>query len=347
MPGVIKVLIVDDSAVVRQAMASALLRDRRIEVIAAVANPLLAMQRMQLQWPDVIVLDIEMPHMDGITFLRTIMRERPTPVVMCSALTTRGAAASMQALACGAVSVIGKPRIGVRQYLLDAAADLMQAVRAAATARVDRLVAAAPAVVVPAAEDAGWLEDATEKLVAIGTSTGGPQALEALLAALPPVVPGIVVVQHMPEQFTAAFARRLDEVYRLEVKEAADGDRIRPGRMLIAPGGRHLTVCRSGAFYQARVTDGPLVHHHRPSVDVLFRSVAKAAGPHALGVIMTGMGRDGAAGLKAMHDARARTIAQDEASSVVFGMPKEAIALGAVDAVLPLPAIAAEIARFA
>jgi two-component system, chemotaxis family, protein-glutamate methylesterase/glutaminase len=346
----IKVLVVDDSAVARQAITAALSGHAGINVLAAVADPLLARARMQIEWPDVIVLDIEMPRMNGITFLRQIMSERPTPVVMCSSLAGTSAAATMQALAAGAVSVIAKPRLGVRSYLADASGDLVQAVRAAAAARVHKLAAAHPAAAPPRAAfgaEPGWLGGAADRIVTIGTSTGGPQALEALLTALPAAAPGIVVVQHMPEQFTGAFAQRLDSICRVTVREAADGDRVLPGQVLIAPGGRHVSVRRNGALYQVQVRDGPLVHHHRPSVDVLFRSVAKAAGGHALGIIMTGMGSDGAVGLKAMHDAGARTLAQDETSSIVFGMPKEAIKLGAVDRVLPLHDIAGEILRLA
>jgi len=344
----IDVLVVDDSAVVRQAIASILAADRSINVLAAVADPLFALRRMQVQWPDVIVLDIEMPRMDGITFLRKLMAERPTPVVVCSTLTTRGAATTMQALAAGAVAIVAKPRIGVRQYLLESSASLVQAVKAAAQANLRNLVLAAPAPApTPPAPEHAPLNETTEKVVAIGTSTGGTQALEAILRALPRVTPGIVIVQHMPEKFTAAFAERLDGLCRIEVREARDGDRVLPGRALIAPGGRHMTLVRSGAQYSVQVKDGPLVHHHRPSVDVLFRSAARAAGRNALGIIMTGMGADGALGLKIMHDAGARAIAQDEATSVVFGMPREAIRLGAVDGVLPLQALAGEIMRLA
>ncbi len=344
----INVLIVDDSAVVRQVISEVLSKDRSINVIAAVADPLFAMQRMRVQWPDVIVLDIEMPRMDGITFLRKIMAERPTPVVVCSTLTTRGAATTVQAMAAGAVTVVGKPKIGARSYLLDASTGLLHAVKVAAHANVRNLRS-------PARDEAGEPLEATvteamretsETVVAIGTSTGGTQALEAILSALPRVTPGIVVVQHMPEKFTAAFAERLDSVCRVEVKEAKDSDRVLPGRVLIAPGGRHMSLKRSGARYYVEVKDGPLVHHHRPSVDVLFRSVAKVAGSNAVGIIMTGMGSDGALGLQEMHEAGAHTVAQDEATSVVFGMPKEAIKLGAVDRVLPLQELAREIMRF-
>ena len=347
----INVLIVDDSAVVRQVVSAVLSGDRSINVLAAVADPLFAMQRMRVQWPDVIVLDLEMPRMDGITFLRKIMAERPTPVVVCSTLTTRGTSTTMQALAAGAVAVVGKPRIGARAYLLDASADLVHAVKSAAQARVGKLSAALaqgertpPDSTLPAELEA--LKVTSETVVAIGTSTGGTQALEAVLSALPRVTPGIVVVQHMPEKFTAAFAARLNSICRIEVKEAQDNDRVLPGRALIAPGGRHMTLKRSGALYYVEVKDGPLVHHHRPSVDVLFRSVAKVAGSNAVGIIMTGMGADGALGLKAMRDARAHTVAQDEATSVVFGMPKEAIKLGAVETILPLDDMAREILRY-
>ena len=349
-PPRINVLIVDDSAVVRQVLTEILSRDRAINVLAAVADPLFAMQRMRTAWPDVIVLDIEMPRMDGITFLRKIMAERPTPVVVCSTLTTRGAATTLQAFAAGAVTVVGKPKLGARDYLLDASSELVQAVKAASHANVRNLratPAVAPEEGTPAVEAVSEaLAETTETVVAIGTSTGGTQALEAIFSALPRVTPGIVVVQHMPEKFTAAFAERLNGICRVEIKEAADRDRVLPGQVLIAPGGRHMTLNRSGAMYYVDVKDGPLVHHHRPSVDVLFRSVAKVAGSNAVGIIMTGMGSDGALGLREMHDAGAYTVAQDEATSVVFGMPKEAIKLGGVDRVLPLQEMGREILRF-
>jgi two-component system, chemotaxis family, protein-glutamate methylesterase/glutaminase len=349
---VINVLIVDDSAVVRQVIAAVLSKDRGIHVLAAVADPLFAMQRMRVQWPDVIVLDLEMPRMDGITFLRKIMGERPTPVVVCSTLTTKGAKTTMQALAAGAVAIVGKPRVGAKAYLFDAAADLVHAVKSAAHAHVGKLSATLRPEGTSTSDDSTMpdeleaLKVTTETVVAIGTSTGGTQALEAVLSALPRVTPGIVVVQHMPEKFTAAFAARLNSICRIEVKEAQDNDRVLPGRALIAPGGRHMTLKRSGALYYVEVRDGPLVHHHRPSVDVLFRSIARIAGSNAVGIIMTGMGSDGALGLKAMRDARAHTIAQDEATSVVFGMPKEAIKAGAVETILPLGDIAREILRY-
>jgi two-component system, chemotaxis family, protein-glutamate methylesterase/glutaminase len=341
----INVLVVDDSAVVRQVVTEVLGEDPGINVIGAAADPLFAMEKMKRQWPDVIVLDVEMPRMDGITFLRKIMAEHPTPVVICSTITREGAATTMQAFEAGAVAVVPKPDIGSRrQQMEDAASDLIHAVKSAAHANVKRLGARPPAVIqtVPklsadAILSAGHaMAQTTERIVAVGTSTGGTQALEAVLTALPRVCPGIVIVQHMPEKFTGAFAERLNSISRIEVREAKNGDRVVPGTALIAPGGRHMLLKRSGAQYHVDVIDGPLVNRHRPSVDVLFRSVAKFAGKNALGVIMTGMGDDGARGLKEMRDVGADTIAQDEDSCVVFGMPKEAIKLGAVERILPL-----------
>jgi two-component system chemotaxis response regulator CheB len=349
----IKVLVVDDSAVVRQVLTGLLDAAAGIKVLYAVADPLLAIERMKMQWPDVIVLDIEMPRMDGLTFLKKIMHERPTPVVICSTLTEKGAQTTMEALACGAVTVITKPKLGLKQFLNDASDDLIQAVRDAARANVRQLSARgqpAPgptakytADVILTATDSRAMIQTTERVVAIGTSTGGTQALEEVLMALPRVSPGIVIVQHMPEKFTAAFAARLDSVCQIEVKEAQNGDRVLQGRALIAPGGRHMLLRRTGAQYFVDVVDGPLVNRHRPSVDVLFRSVAKSAGANALGVIMTGMGDDGAVGMLEMHNAGAQTVAQDEASCVVYGMPKEAVKRGAVDKIVPLSAINREI----
>ena len=352
----IKVMVVDDSAVVRQVVKGLLDAAAGIEVIAAVADPLLAMERLKHQWPDVIVLDVEMPRMDGITFLRQIMRERPTPIVICSTLTEKGAKTTLEALAAGAVAIITKPKLGLKQFLSDASDDLVATVRSAARANVRRLLAgavapaAAPtpkhnADVILAAYAPRAMSATTERVVAIGTSTGGTQALEEVLTALPRVSPGIVIVQHMPEKFTAAFASRLNSLCRIAVKEAENNDRVIPGRALIAPGGRHLLLRRSGAQYFVEVVDGPLVNRHRPSVDVMFRSVSKCAGPNALGVIMTGMGDDGAAGLLEMRNCGARTVAQDEESCVVFGMPKEAIKRGAVETTLPLCLMAQEILK--
>jgi two-component system chemotaxis response regulator CheB len=296
-----------------------------------------------------------MPRMDGITFLRKIMAERPTPVVICSTLTEKGAETTMAALAAGAVSIITKPKLGLKDFLSESADELIAAVRAASHANVRRLAArAAPApvavaakltadAVLPAAPDARPLLRTTERVVAIGTSTGGTLALEEVLTALPRVTPGIVIVQHMPERFTAAFADRLNGLCQIEVREARHGDRVLPGRALIAPGGKHMLLRRDGANYHVDVIDGPLVNRHRPSVDVLFRSVAKHAGANALGIIMTGMGDDGAAGLLEMRKAGARTVAQDEDSCVVYGMPREAVKRGGVEKSVPLKAIDREI----
>jgi two-component system chemotaxis response regulator CheB len=341
--------VVDDSAVVRQVVTELLGEDPEIEVIAACADPILAIARMKVQWPDVIVLDVEMPRMDGITFLKKIMAERPTPVVICSTLALSGAKTSIEALAAGAVAIITKPTLGLKQFLVDASDDLVTAVKAAAKANVKKYQPVAARekntadVIMPAADKHTAMIQTTERVVALGTSTGGTQALEVVLTSLPRVTPGIVIVQHMPEKFTAEFANRLNSLCKIEVKEAQNNDRVIPGRALIAPGGKHMLLRRTGAQYYVEVMDGPLVNRHRPSVDVLFRSVAKCAGANALGVIMTGMGDDGAAGLMEMRTAGAHTLAQDEDSCVVFGMPKEAIKRGGVERVVPLTAIGREI----
>jgi two-component system chemotaxis response regulator CheB len=349
----INVLIVDDSAVVRQVLTATLAQDPGIKVMGAVADPLFAMARMQIQWPDVIVLDVEMPRMDGITFLKKLMNERPTPVVICSTLTEKGAETTMQALAAGAVSIVTKPKIGLKQFLQDDSEGLLVAVKAAARANLRRLTTTASVApsakltadaILPASLHA--MLETTDRIVAIGTSTGGTQALEVILTALPRVCPGIVIVQHMPEKFTGAFAARLNSLSQIEVREAVNGDRVMPGRALIAPGGRHMLLKRSGAQYHVEIVDGPQVSRHRPSVDVLFRSVAKCAGKNALGIIMTGMGDDGARGLKEMYDMGASTLGQDEDSCVVYGMPKEAVKLGAVRRELPLDRIAYEIVSY-
>ena len=343
----IKVLIVDDSAVVRQVLQAILETDPQIQVIGVASDPIFALDKMNREWPDVIVLDVEMPRMDGITFLKKIMAEHPTPVVICSTLTERGAATTVQAMEAGAVTIVTKPKIGLKQFLSDSAAELINAVKEASQVNVSRLKPAPvrmPRVVEPKltadaimpAAGVHAMAQTTERIVAIGTSTGGTQALEAVLTALPRVCPGIVVVQHMPEKFTASFAARLDSLCEIEVREAKNNDRVIPGLALIAPGGKHMLLKRSGAYYHVEVMDGPVVNRHRPSVDVLFRSVAKYAGKNATGIIMTGMGDDGAHGLKEMHDAGAPTVAQDEETCVVFGMPKEAIKLGGVDRVMGL-----------
>jgi two-component system, chemotaxis family, protein-glutamate methylesterase/glutaminase len=356
----IKVLIVDDSAVVRQVVSEQLASDPAISVMAAVADPIFAMARMKLQWPDVIVLDVEMPRMDGLTFLRKIMAEHPTPVVICSTLTERGAVTTLEALAAGAVSIVTKPKVGLKRFLEDASSDLISAVKCAAQVNVASLKSTlrtpgatrprndapappaqkltADAVTAPPGPQA--MKQTTERIAALGTSTGGTQALERVLTVLPRDCPGIAVVQHMPEKFTAAFAARLNDICEVEVREAVHGERLLPGHVFIAPGGKHLMLRRGGAYYYAEVIDGPLVNRHRPSVDVLFRSVAKCAGPNAIGIIMTGMGDDGARGLLEMRQAGSATAAQDEASCVVFGMPKEAIKLDAAERVMPLGQIA-------
>ncbi|MBR7800727.1 protein-glutamate methylesterase/protein-glutamine glutaminase [Undibacterium fentianense] len=358
-------MLVDDSAVVRQVLTALLGKDDSIEVIASASDPIFAMDKLNSNWPDVIVLDVEMPRMDGITFLKKIMAIRPTPVIICSTLTEKGAATSMQALAAGAVAIVTKPKAGLKNFLELDAGDIVQAVKAAAGANLRPIRAmhatapihtlstpttntAYPSIkinideVIPALDihATSAMAVTTDKLVAIGTSTGGTQALELVLTQLSRTAPGIVIVQHMPEKFTAAFAERLNKICAVEVIEAKNGDRVIPGRALIAPGGRHMQVKRSGAQYHVEILDAPPVNRHRPSVNVLFRSVAKCAGRNALGIMMTGMGDDGALGMRDMHDAGAETIAQDEKTCVVYGMPKEAVKLGAVDKIVPLDTIA-------
>ncbi|WMW80379.1 chemotaxis response regulator protein-glutamate methylesterase [Undibacterium cyanobacteriorum] len=361
MSGNIKVMVVDDSAVVRQVLTALLSKEAGIDVIAAASDPIFAMDKMNTNWPDVIVLDVEMPRMDGITFLKKIMSIRPTPVVICSTLTEKGAATSMQALAAGAVTIVTKPKAGLKSFLEMDAGDIIQAVKSAAIADMRRLKAMTtmPSQIPPKlkinevmpeheghAIATSAMATTTDRIVAIGTSTGGTQALEKVLLSLPRTAPGIVIVQHMPEKFTAAFADRLNKICELEVLEAKNGDRVIPGRVLVAPGGLHMQVKRSGAQYHVEIIDAPPVNRHRPSVDVLFRSVAKCAGKNAFGIIMTGMGDDGAIGLKEMHDAGAETVAQDEKTCVVYGMPKEAVKLGAVDRILPLETIADAITHY-
>jgi two-component system chemotaxis response regulator CheB len=346
----IKVLVVDDSALVRQALAEILATDPEIEVIGLAADPFVAAHKMEEQVPDVITLDIEMPRMDGLTFLRKIMSQHPIPVIICSTLAERGSETVLQALDAGAVEIIQKPKLGTRQFFEESRIRICDAVKAAAKARLKRLVPQIKVepkltadAVLPGVSASRASLQTTEKVVAVGASTGGTEALRVLLEAMPVDCPGIVVVQHMPELFTAAFSKRLDTICRIQVKEAADNDTVLRGQALIAPGNRHLLLKRSGARYHVELRDGPLVKRHRPSVDVLFRSAARYAGKNAVGVIMTGMGDDGAQGLKEMHDAGAYTMAQDEATCIVFGMPGEAIKLKAVDRVLPLGSLAGEI----
>jgi two-component system, chemotaxis family, protein-glutamate methylesterase/glutaminase len=348
----IRVLVIDDSASVRQALTKVLEEDPEIEVMGVASDPFMAARKIQEDLPDVITLDVEMPRMDGITFLRKIMSQRPIPVVMCSSLTEEGSATLMQALEAGAVDIILKPKIGAADYLAESGMRIRDAVKGAAIARLGvgrrnvgsgttQAKLTADAVLPPPSGRA--MAKTTEMVVCVGASTGGTEALREMLEQLPANSPGIVIVQHMPEKFTAAFAQRLNTLCEVEIKEAENGDPVLRGHVLIAPGDRHTLLERHGARYVVSVRTGPLVSRHRPSVDVLFRSAARSAGGNAMGVIMTGMGDDGARGMAEMHTAGAYTIAQDEASSVVFGMPKEAIAHGGVDRVVSLDQIAREI----
>ncbi|MCP5054424.1 MAG: chemotaxis response regulator protein-glutamate methylesterase [bacterium] len=342
----IKVLIVDDSASVRQTLTKILNSDRQIEVMAAVADPFFAAEKMEREIPDVITLDVEMPRMDGITFLKKIMTQHPIPVVICSSLTEKGAETTLKALEYGAVEIIQKPKLGTRQFLEESRIRICDAVKAAGNVRAQKITVkempmqpklTADAMLPRAGNRA--MARTTDKVVAVGASTGGTEALRVFLEAMPQDAPGIAIVQHMPEKFTQTFAQRLNNLCKVTVKEAVNGDSVIPGCALIAPGNKHMLLKRSGARYYVEIKDGPLVSRHRPSVDVLFRSTARYAGKNAVGVIMTGMGDDGAKGMLEMHGAGAHTIAQDENSCVVFGMPKEAINLGSVDKVLPLEGI--------
>jgi two-component system chemotaxis response regulator CheB len=341
----IRVLIVDDSSVVRQTLTEILSSDPEIEVIGTAGDPYVAADRIAENVPDVITLDIEMPRMDGLTFLKKLMSQHPIPVVICSSLAEEGALSTLKALEYGAVDIITKPKLGTRQFLEESRVVLCESVKAAAAARLRPLgpihtvepKLTADAVLSPATRA---MVETTEKVVVVGASTGGTEALKTFLEALPEDCPGIVIVQHMPELFTRAFANRLDSLCAVSVKEAETNDTVIRGRALIAPGNHHMLLKRSGARYYVEIKDGPLVCRHRPSVDVLFRSAARYAGQNAVGVIMTGMGDDGARGMLEMMQAGAYTIAQDEATCVVFGMPKEAIRMNGVSKVLPLRAIA-------
>jgi len=348
----IRVLIVDDSAVVRQTMTEILSSDPHIEVMAVAADPFIAAERIREEVPDVITLDVEMPRMDGITFLQKIMSQHPIPVVMCSSLTENGSETALKALEYGAVDIIRKPRMGTKQFLEESRVRICDAVNAASRARLGiiprvrhEITPKLTADVIMARPTGNSMIQTTEKVVVVGASTGGTEALRVFLELLPADSPGIVIVLHMPEGFTRGFAQRLDGICRITVKEAADNDTVVRGRALIAPGNHHLLLKRSGSRYYVEVKDGPLVSRHRPSVDVLFRSAARYAGKNAVGVIMTGMGDDGARGMREMKEAGARNIAQDEKSSVVFGMPNEAIKLGGVELIRPLETIAADVLR--
>lgn len=347
----IRVLIVDDSALVRQTLNDIISGDPDLVVMGMAADPFIAADRIRDELPDVITLDVEMPRMDGITFLQKIMSQRPVPVVICSSLAEKGSETALKALEYGAVDIIQKPRLGTKQFLEESKIRIRDAIKGAAAAKlrpVSKLSSIAPklsADAVIAKSTSKAMIETTEKVVMVGASTGGTEAIRVFLEGMPEDAPGIVIVQHMPEHFTASFSKRLDELCRISVKEAADNDTVIRGRALIAPGNLHTLLKRSGARYYVEVRSGPLVSRHRPSVDVLFRSAARYAGRNAVGVIMTGMGDDGASGLKEMKETGAFTIAQNEETCVVFGMPQEAIKRGAADKVLPLGEIAEIVLR--
>ena len=347
----IKVYVVDDSAVVRQTLMHLLKDEPDIELLGSAPNPLIAAPAIRKQRPDVLLLDIEMPGMDGLTFLRQLMAESPIPTVICSTLTTQGSKIALDALSAGAVAVVTKPRLGLKQFLEDSRREIVGALKTAARSRpragvVPSAAATALAKPLPRAAVEGLHALSVNKPVVLGSSTGGTQAIEQVLMALPADAPGIAIVQHMPERFTAMYAQRLNGICAMNVREAKDGDRLERGVVLIAPGGLHMQLRKAGGQYFAVVADGPPVNRHKPSVDVLFKSAAECTGRDALAIILTGMGDDGARGMRLLHDGGARTIAQDEDSCIVFGMPKEAIERGAVDEVLPLGKVAAAILAF-
>ena len=349
----IKVMVVDDSALVRQTLCDILNSDPEIEVVATAGDPFMAAEKLRTIVPDVITLDVEMPRMDGLTFLQKIMSQHPIPVVMCSSLAQEGSETALKAMEYGAVDIITKPRMGTKLFIEESRVMICEAIKGAAAARLGRprpqrstMKEVSPkytADVIMEKPNSKAMIQTTEKVVVVGASTGGTEALRLFLEMLPEDTPGIVIVQHMPENFTAAFARRLDSTCRVTVKEAQDNDTVVRGRALIAPGNHHTLLKRSGARYYVEIKDGPLVSRHRPSVDVLFRSAARYAGKNAVGVIMTGMGDDGARGMKEMFDAGAINVAQDEATCVVFGMPNEAIKHGGVHKIMPLVHIAPEV----
>jgi two-component system chemotaxis response regulator CheB len=332
-----KVLIVDDSALMRQLLTKIIASDPELEVIGTAGDPYIAREKIKELNPDVLTLDIEMPRMDGLTFLEKLMRGHPMPVVMISSLTAKGADTTLRALSLGAIDYVSKPKLDVSNGTIEQAEEIVAKVKAAARAKVRR--ASPPASSSATLSEKKYLFSATHKVVAIGASTGGTEALKELLVPLPADFPGIVIVQHMPEAFTQQFAQRLDSLCKIRVKEAHDGDRILPGHALLAPGGHHMTVVRRGMEYDVHVYRGERVNRHMPSVDVLFSSCAHSLGKNSLGVLLTGMGADGARGMLDMKQAAAFTIAQDESTCVVFGMPREAILLHAVDQVLPLDKI--------
>lgn len=353
----IKVAVIDDSALVRQVFTGIIQSEPDFELLFTASDPVFALDKMRSFWPDVIILDVEMPRMDGITFLKKIMSEHPTPIIICSTLTQANSLTLMQALQNGAVDVITKPSLGLKDFLSDSKRLFVDAIKAASISNLKKMnIKSFRSDIISTNSDLENTNKAksnlptgfttTEKIIAIGTSTGGTIALEYILTALDVNCPGIVIVQHMPEKFTAAFAERLNKLSKIEVREAKDKDRVLSGLALIAPGNKHMSLKRSGAQYFVEVSDGPLVSRHRPSVDVLFRSVAKHAGTNSVGIIMTGMGDDGANGLKEMHDLGSFTIAQNEESCVVFGMPKEAIKKNAVDKIVSLEEIPSIIMKY-
>ena len=359
----IRVLVVDDSALVRQTMETIISQDPELELMGSASDPFIAAKKLRSERPDVITLDVEMPRMDGITFLEKIMSQHPIPVVMCSTLVGTGSRSALRALELGAVEIIEKPKTGTRQFFEESQVRITDAIKAAAYSNIGNRSAPPPltssnsltnpqtnkvltADTMLKRSSNHSMMDTTEKVVAIGASTGGTEALKLVLEQLPIDSPGILIVQHMPEQFTAAFADRLNSTCQVEVKEAVDGTSVLRGHVLIAPGNSHMMLQRSGARYYVTVKDGPLVSRHRPSVDVLFRSMAAFAGRNALGILMTGMGSDGAQGLKEMNEAGAKTFAQDEKTSVVYGMPAAAVKMGAVERSLPLHQIAPTILQY-
>lgn len=348
-----RVLIVDDSAVVRQALSGILQSDKSIEVLGTASDPYFAAKKISKEVPDVITLDIEMPRMDGLTFLKKLMSQHPIPVVVISSLTEKGTETAIKALEYGAVEIITKPQMHTKDFIEESRIRICDAVKAAARAKVSRKKVAQPAsvepkytadAILPAGNNRSMIKT-TDIVVAVGASTGGTDALLTFLQEMPPDVPGIVIVQHMPENFTRSFANRLNDICRITVKEAENGESVTRGKALIAPGNKHMLLKRSGARYFVEIQEGPLVNRHRPSVDVLFRSTARYAGRNAIGIIMTGMGGDGARGLLEMKEAGAFTIAQDEKSCVVYGMPKEAVSIGAVNKIVHLSGIAAEVIK--
>ena len=339
----IRLLIIDDSALVRKVLTIELSKYRDIEVVGSAVDPYVARDKIVELRPDVVTLDLEMPRMNGLTFLAKLMKFYPLPVVVVSSLTPKNSEAAIKALELGAVEVICKPGSAYRTP--EISHQLIHAIRAAASARITKQQGTLETSATESATHHFHLQT-THKVLAIGASTGGTQAIESVLKSLPATAPGTLIVQHMPEQFTTTFAQRLNQICQMEVREAQDNDHVMPGVALLAPGNRHMVLQQSGAHYRARIKNGPAVNHQRPSVDVLFQSVARSAGSNAIGVLLTGMGADGAKGLLAMHEKGAYTLAQDEQTCVVFGMPKEAISLGAVDDVVPIQHIPQAIVNF-